>query len=144
MRVRNAVFFITKFMNSLPLVFFDGVCGLCNKSVDFIIRHDLKHVFSFAPLQGLTAAKALPTRDTINLDTLVLLDEKGLHYRSTAALRIAWRLGGPLKLFSVFFVIPRFLRDPIYNLVAKNRYKLFGKKDSCRIPTPDERKFFLT
>ena len=131
-------------MNSVPIIFFDGVCGLCNKSVDFIIRHDQKHIFSFAPLQGETAAKTLPPQDTANLDTLVLLDEKGLHYRSSAALRIAMRLGGALKLFSIFFIIPKFVRDPAYNLVAKNRYRIFGKKDSCRLPTPEERKFFLS
>jgi len=127
----------------MPTIFFDGVCGLCNKSVDFIIRHDTNRVFSFAPLQGETAAKILPSKDITNLDTLVLSDEKGIHYRSTAALRIAWHLGGGLTLFAAFFVIPRFLRDPVYNLIAKNRYRMFGKKDSCRIPSPEERSFFL-
>ena len=130
-------------MSPLPTIFFDGVCGLCNRSVDFIIRHDPRHVFSFTPLQGETAATVLPAQDTAHLDTLVLLDEKGLHYRSTAALRIAFRLGGALRLFSIFFAVPRFLRDPLYNLIAKNRYRIFGKKDSCRIPTTEERKFFL-
>ncbi len=124
-----------------PIIFFDGVCGLCNKSVDFLIVRDKKQIFLFAPLQGETAKQKLPP--VADMESVVLLDEKGMHDKSTAALKILIRLGGIWKLSVIFFAVPKFIRDPIYNVIAKNRYKIFGKKESCRLPTPEERVRFL-
>lgn len=126
-----------------PIVFFDGVCGLCNGFVDRLMRWDTRRVLRFATLQGSTAATQLPQAHTQELSTIVYVDGEGLYTRSDAALRIVLRLGGAWKLAGVFFLIPRFVRDALYNWVARNRYQLFGKHDSCRLPTPEERGVFL-
>lgn len=122
-----------------PIVFFDGVCGLCNKLVDFLIRKDRKQSLTFAPLQGETALIKLSEKDRLDMDTLVFVDYKGIHYRSTAALRIVRHLTGAWPLLYGFIVVPSFLRNWVYKVVAKRRYSVFGKKDSCRLPTPEER-----
>ena len=125
-----------------PIIFFDGVCGLCNKFVDFLIVRDKKQTFLFAPLQGLTAKQSLPT--IADMESVLLLDPSGsLCDKSTAAIKILIRLGGIWKLAGIFFVVPKFIRDPVYSVIAKNRYKIFGKKESCRLPTPEERSRFL-
>lgn len=128
-----------------PVIFFDGQCGLCNRSVDWIIRHDEKHRYRFAPLQGETAAgqfEGLSERELLH--SMWLKDEDGLHRESTALFRILRGLGGFWKLLgSVALALPKGLRDWAYQLVARNRYKLFPRKDSCRIPGPEERAYFL-
>lgn len=128
-----------------PILFFDGVCNLCNSWVDYVIRRDKDRVFRFASLQGETARKMVPDyAKPGDLSTLVLLDEKGQHIRSTAALRMMRRLGGfSGGLATVLLAIPRPIRDLGYRVVAANRYRLFGQKDSCRLPTPQERALFL-
>jgi predicted DCC family thiol-disulfide oxidoreductase YuxK len=126
-----------------PIVFFDGVCGLCNASVDRLLRWDRRGVLRFAPLQGATAEQLLPARLTGHLDTLVLLDAEGLHLRSEAALRALTYVAGPWRLLAGLRVVPRPVRDMVYDLISRRRYRWFGKKESCRLPAPHERERFL-
>lgn len=126
-----------------PIVFFDGVCGLCNRSVDFVLQRD-PGVFLFAPLQGLTSSENLDVSlRGENLGSIVLRDEAGTHIKSTAVLRICRRLPAPWSWVSVLRVVPRVIRDAVYDWVAANRYRWFGKTDTCRLPTPEERTRFL-
>lgn len=128
-----------------PVVLFDGVCNLCNGSVNFLLDRDHRETFRFASLQSdagqrLLAEHGLPADD---FDSFVLVEEGRAYTRSTAALRVARRLGFPWRLASLLLVIPAFLRDPFYDLVAKNRYRWFGKEETCRVPTPELRARFL-
>lgn len=128
-----------------PIVLFDGVCNFCNASVNFILKRDPKGVFRFAPLQSEVAKQLLekfhlPADD---LDTMVLIEDGTASTRSTAGLRIARRLKGTWPLLYGFIVLPRFLRDAVYRLIAKNRYRWFGKKDVCMVPKPEWKERFL-
>lgn len=127
-----------------PVIFFDGVCNLCNASVMFIIKRDRYKHFKFSSLQSDFAAKTLPESLTkrASLQSLVLLDNKIL-VKSTAALTIAKKLSGLWPVFYVFVVIPPFIRHSVYDLIAKNRYRWFGKKDQCMIPTPELKERFI-
>ncbi|MBL8848059.1 MAG: DUF393 domain-containing protein [Planctomycetaceae bacterium] len=123
-----------------PIVFFDGVCGLCNSSVDFVLRHDPQGRLRFAPLQGETAARLLPADDRANLGSLVLWEDGRAYRRSTAVVRILTKLGGIWAVLgAALWVIPSPLRNAGYRVVAKLRYRLFGKKETCRLPSPEER-----
>lgn len=123
-----------------PIVFFDGVCGLCNHFVDFVLKHDREKRFRFAPLQGETAQQLLDASDTESLKSIVLIDEAGTHRRSTAVVRVLHGLGlGWRILGMLFWLVPLPLRNVGYHCVAKMRYFMFGKKESCRMPTPEER-----
>lgn len=127
-----------------PIVFFDGVCGLCNSSVDFVLRHDHRGRLRFAPLQGTTAEQLLPTDDRENLGSLVLWDDGSLYRRSTAVVRILWTLGSGWRIpAALLWLIPAPLRNAGYRLVAALRYRLFGQKTACRMPSPEERSRFL-
>lgn len=127
-----------------PILFFDGVCGLCNVTVDFALRHDNNGRVVFAPLQGTTAADRLDSSDTESLDTVIMLEGGQVYRRSAAITRLLKQLGGIwLVLGWLLWVIPWPLRDAGYRAVAKLRYRLFGRKDSCRLPSPDERTRFL-
>lgn len=129
-----------------PVVFFDGVCNLCNGSVQFIIDRDPSGLFRFAPLQSDFARRQLTPHgvDPGNLDSVVLLQDGVVYQESGAVLRVARRLSGlwPV-LFYVFIAIPPLLRNLGYRLIAKNRYRLFGREETCRIPTPELRARFL-
>ena len=127
-----------------PVVYFDGVCGLCNASVDFFMKRDRAGIFLFAPLQGETAKARLDPRDTQNLGS-VALQVGGKTYRhSSAVSRMLWRLGGFWSFVgAMLWLIPWPIRHLGYKLVARFRYRLFGKKESCRMPTPQERGRFL-
>lgn len=127
------------------IILFDGVCNFCNSSVNFIIDRDVTNYFKFGALQSDEGQVLLRkhNQSTDSYDTLMLIEGDTLYTRSTAALRVAKKLSGLWSLFYVFIIIPKFIRDPIYNLIAKNRYKMFGKKDTCRLPTPAERAKFL-
>lgn len=125
------------------IVYFDGVCGLCNRFVDFLIRKDKKQKLLFAPLQGETAAKNLGIDPGQEFDSVIFLEGDKLYYKSSAALRILSSMGGSWKLMRVFLIIPGFLRNFVYDIIANNRYKVFGKKEACRIPTKEERQKFL-
>ncbi len=125
-------------------VLFDGVCNFCNDSVNFIIRHDEDGRFKFAPLQSdvgmeLIAKHKIPD----DVDSIVLIEDGQAFTHSTAALRIARGLGGIWSAAYVFIIVPAVIRDVFYKLFAKNRYRLFGKKDVCMMPTPAVRERFL-
>ncbi len=128
------------------IILFDGVCNLCNNSVNFIIEHDKKDVFRFASLQSEIGQKLTSERgiDPEELDSIVLI-EPGVAYfkKSTAALEISKELSGGYSMLKYFSFLPEGLRDGVYDLIANNRYKWFGKKESCMIPTPELKAKFL-
>ena len=128
------------------IVFFDGVCNLCNSSVDYLIDKDRKKLLRYGSLQGKTAAELIPEH-TEDLDSFVYLrtneHSSVLYKRSGAAIRVLSDLGGWRKILLALLVIPPFIRNGVYNWVAKNRYKWFGKKETCRLPEPHERELFL-
>jgi len=127
------------------IVFFDGVCNLCNGAVNFIIDRDPDAYFRFAPLQSDAADQMLSHTDAADADLsiIVLLEGGTMYTRSTAALRIARHLSGPWPLLSAFLVVPCPLRDAVYDWVAANRYRWFGRRDQCRVPTPVLKARFL-
>lgn len=125
------------------IVFFDGDCHLCNGFVDALITRDKHRRLLFAPLQGETAKQTLSIPDRDNLDTVVYFESGRLFRRSTAALKILFRLGGFYRLCVLGLFVPLFLRDGVYNWIAKNRYSWFGKRDFCRIATAEERAYLL-
>jgi predicted DCC family thiol-disulfide oxidoreductase YuxK len=129
--------------NINPIVFFDGVCGLCNRAVDLLIRLDKKNIYKFAPLQGKTAQTLLNEETISKKESVVLYDQRKIYKNSTAVIYILIRLGGLWKTFYIFFIIPAFIRDYFYRQIANNRYKWFSIHKSCRLPTPDEVKKFL-
>ena len=131
-------------MDTSPLLLFDGHCNLCNGAVDFVIRRDKKGVFKFASLQSEIGQKILSENKMPidSFDTLILYENKKIYTHSTAVLRIAKKL--PYwKIFYVLIIVPKFVRNFAYSFVARNRYKWFGKKETCRLPTPAERARFL-
>ncbi|WP_375580530.1 thiol-disulfide oxidoreductase DCC family protein [Marivirga tractuosa] len=126
-----------------PIIFFDGVCNLCNGAINFIIDRDKKGYFKFAPLQSEVAKKYIPQSVIEKTDSILYWDAGNLYSKSSAALRIAKKLDGFWKVFYVFIIIPKFIRDFVYDFIARNRYKWFGKRDSCRMPTKDIKNRFL-
>lgn len=149
-----------------PILFFDGVCGLCNRFVDFMLRADSQHRFRYAPLQGETARRLLGMDDEAEgcqpggggdeagdhqasdrppdtLRSFIFLDKDRLYEQSNAVLLAMKRLGGAWRVIAVLYVFPRPLRDFVYRVVARNRYRWFGRREECRLPTPDERDRFL-
>lgn len=127
-----------------PVLYFDGVCGLCNRAVDFVLRHDRRATFRFAPLQGETAAANLSGTDTADLNSMVLATQQGTFRRSAAVVRILWLLGSFWWLLGwMLWVVPAPLRNIGYNFVARVRYRVFGKRETCRLPAPEERERFL-
>lgn len=128
-----------------PIVLFDGVCNFCEGSVRFIIDRDPEGVFRFASLQselGENLAKEHGA-DAGEMNTMMLVQDGKLYKRTSAALRIAGRLKFPWPLASVFLIVPPFIRDIAYRIISKNRYRWFGKKDACMIPSPEIRERFL-
>ena len=125
------------------IIFFDGVCVLCNGFMDFVHKRDAERIFRFAPLQGETAKRTLTKELTENMTTVVLWSQGQVFTRSDAALMILTQLGGGWGLARVFWLVPQALRDIVYRLVAARRYHWFGKRDSCRLPSPEERTVFL-
>jgi predicted DCC family thiol-disulfide oxidoreductase YuxK len=128
-----------------PVILFDGVCNLCNASVQFIIKRDSKSVFRFASLQSAIGQNLLRQAglDTQLLYSVMFMYQGKVYQRSRAALEIAWRLGGLWSLFYVFILIPPFIRNAVYNWVARNRYRWFGVQQTCMMPTPDMKARFL-
>jgi predicted DCC family thiol-disulfide oxidoreductase YuxK len=129
------------------LILFDGICNLCNTSVLYIIKRDQNNRFLFAPLQSEVGQAVIRkfNVDTQKIDSILLYDpvSNKLRYKSSAALHIARHLSFPTYLYSVFFLVPNFIRNWAYDVIAKNRYKWFGKKESCMIPTPELQAKFL-
>ncbi len=128
-----------------PIILFDGVCNLCNGAVQFIIRHDKKNTFMFTSLQSETGQKLLAQYNfpPDELNSFILIENNKAYTRSTGALKVAKKLNGIFPMLYSFIIIPKILRDSIYDLVARNRYKWFGKKDECMIPTPQLKARFL-
>ncbi|MGB3465330.1 MAG: thiol-disulfide oxidoreductase DCC family protein [Cyclobacteriaceae bacterium] len=127
------------------VIFFDGVCNLCNSSINFIIDRDKNTVFRYAPLQSDYARELLEPLgvDTDKLESILLYDDGKVYSKSSAALKISKHLSGGWSFLSVFLIIPKFIRDVIYDIIARNRYKWFGKKNECRIPTPELKSLFV-
>lgn len=126
------------------VVFFDGVCGMCNKTVNFLMARDCAEKLKFAPLQGSTATEFVPTEIREHLNTFVFLQSGKLHLRTAALIRILWVLGGVWGVLgSLLWLVPSPLRNLGYRFVARIRYRLYGKSESCRLPTPAERNRFL-
>ncbi len=128
-----------------PIILFDGICNLCNQSVQFIIKRDTKQKFLFASLQGKKGQEILERYQlpATAFNSFILLENDKLYTRSTAVLRVVKMLGGGWKLLYGFIIIPKFIRDPLYNLIARNRYKWFGKKEECWVPAPQLKERFL-
>ena len=133
-------------MNKEPaVVLFDGVCGFCNSSVQFILKHDRAGRFRFAALQSEFGQEMLRRfgMRTDDFDTVVLVEDGVPYTRSTAALKVARGLGMPWKALYALVVVPRFVRDFGYDQFAKHRYRVFGKLDACMLPPPEARSRFL-
>ncbi|HSB91612.1 MAG TPA: DCC1-like thiol-disulfide oxidoreductase family protein [Flavitalea sp.] len=128
-----------------PIILFDGVCNLCQGSVQFVLKHDTRRQFLFASLQSPVAIKLLGKFKTNSAlpDSFVLIENGILFTRSTAALRVCRRLNSALPLLYAFIIIPKFVRDAVYNLIARNRYKWFGKSNECWLPTRELSARFL-
>src|SRR5437660_854541 len=120
------------------IVLFDGVCNFCNGAVNFIIRHDHRGRFKFAPLQS-DVGQELRAKHSISddVDSIVLVEDERIFMHSTAALRIARGLGGLWSAAYIFIIVPAFIRDWFYKMFAKYRYRLFGRKEACMLPTPE-------
>ena len=127
------------------IILFDGVCNLCNSSVVFAIKRDKNDVFRFAALQSEVGEQFISKFDidTSKTDSIILIDGDNYYERSSAALHIAKHLSSGWPLLYGFIILPKFIRDSVYNFIAKNRYKWFGKKESCMIPTPELQSKFL-
>ena len=117
---------------------------MCNRFVDLVLRADRRDVFRFAPLQGETARVLLPPLAGDPREwSMVYLDERGVHEQSDASLEVYRRLGGGWRLLGLLRLVPRVVRNPVYRFVARNRYRWFGRRDSCRVPSSEEKARFL-
>jgi len=129
------------------LILFDGVCNLCNSSVLYVIKRDKHNKFLFAPLQSQIGTKLINQFhiDTNKTDSILLFcpNKNSIKYKSSAALHISKHLGFPTYLLTIFLIIPAFIRNWFYNYIARNRYKWYGKKESCMIPTPELKSKFI-
>jgi len=132
--------------NEKQIILFDGVCNFCNFWVNFVIDRDKKDLFRFVALQS-DKARELAERFTIDIsnpDTFILIKGDNFFTKSTAALLICKELNSYVRILYLFIILPKIFRDFIYDLIAKNRYKFFGKRETCRIPTEEEKlKFFV-
>ena len=127
------------------IILFDGVCNLCSFFVQFVIKRDDKNLFKFASLQS-EFSKSLLVKSGIDgaaPESVVLYSGEKIYTESTAALKILNQLGGGWRLFYFLIIVPKFIRDPVYRFIARNRYKWFGKKNSCMIPTPELKSKFI-
>ena len=126
------------------MIFFDGVCGFCNRFVDFVIRTDSRREIFFSPVQGETAVEfSLYQNEPPREWKISYVDENGVHEGADAVLLVLGRLGGFWKLPALFIYFPKSLKDCFYGIISRNRYCLFGKRDTCRVPSPEERERFL-
>lgn len=127
------------------IILFDGICNLCNSSINFVIKRDKKDEFRFTALQeepGISLLKRhhIDTKDT---DSIILIENDTVYVKSSAALRVSRKLSGAWPLMYVFMIVPTFIRNGVYDYIAKNRYKWYGKQDSCMIPNPELNDKFL-
>jgi predicted DCC family thiol-disulfide oxidoreductase YuxK len=128
------------------VILFDGVCNFCNSSINFIIDHDPEKHFKFAALQSEIGQDILKkfNKNAQDFDSVILLKNNQLYQKSSAALEITKQLSGIWKYLSIFSALPTFFLNFFYDIIAKNRYKIFGKLDSCRMPTTELKERFLT
>lgn len=128
-----------------PLIIYDGICHLCNRSVNFILKQDRKKIFCFTPFQSSFASNLLKDNsiDINAMETVILFIDGKFYTRSDAALKIALLLGGKWILFYPLYIFPKFIRNGFYNIIARNRYKWFGKVDSCLIPNHETQERFI-
>ena len=134
------------FMNEEhPIILFDGVCNFCNGWVNFLIRQDKKKIFRFAALQSHAGQKLLEKYGLLKqqFDSFIYMEEGKIYKASTAGLQLNKKLPFYWRWMQIFWLLPKFFRDGIYNLIAKNRYKWFGKKEVCMIPSQELRHRFL-
>ncbi len=132
--------------NDKKIILFDGVCNLCNSSIQFIIKHDSKDLFRYTPLQSETGKRLISERkiDTSKIDSIILIEPGVAYYtKSNAALRIGSNLEGYHNISGLLNLIPSKLRNIVYDFVAKNRYRWYGKKEECMVPTPELKAKFL-
>ena len=120
------------------IVYFDGVCGICNWFIDFLLKIDKTNLLVFAPLQGETAKENIHTKYLEDISTIIFQENGKIYTKSDAVLQIFNIIGGFWTIFVFFYVFPRFIRDKVYVFIANNRYQWFGKKESCRMPTNEE------
>src|SRR5690606_19393827 len=126
------------------VILFDGVCNFCNSSVQFIIKRDPRGIYQFTSLQSEVGQKLLKDHEVpVELDSFIYIEDEKIYFKSTAALRVFRNLKGLWKFLYIFIIVPRPLRDVVYGVIARNRYKWFGKRDACMIPSPEQRKTFL-
>lgn len=126
------------------MIFFDGVCGFCNRFVDFVIWADLRREILFSPVQGETSVKFSLYQDQPPREwKIAYVDEKGLYEGADAILLVLRRLGGLWRLPALLIYIPRPVKDYFYGVISRNRYSIFGKRGTCRVPSPEERERFL-
>jgi predicted DCC family thiol-disulfide oxidoreductase YuxK len=126
-----------------PIVFFDGVCHLCNKFVDALLQRDQQQKFLFAPLQGETAKTLLSAKEREDLQSVILLEGQKKYKGAEAVLRILILLGGTSRLFGLGYLVPPYFRNQFYHWVARHRYSWFGTQDQCRLPTAEEKNRLL-
>jgi predicted DCC family thiol-disulfide oxidoreductase YuxK len=128
-----------------PVILFDGVCNLCNGAINFVLRHDKKGIFRFASIQSEAGQQLLAANgiDASELNSFFLVEKGKVYKKSAAALRVVNYFAWYWKELQILIIVPYFLRDAIYDFVATNRYKWFGKRDQCMVPTPDLQKRFL-
>ncbi len=127
------------------VILFDGVCNFCNSSVQFVIKRDTKQQFRFASLQSqygqqILAQHQLPQNE---FNSFIFIENGEIYTKSTAALRVAKQLSGLWPMLFGFIIIPSFIRDAVYNFIAQNRYRWFGKREACMLPSPQQRQLFL-
>ncbi len=127
----------------MKIIFFDGYCGLCNGFVDFILKFDKNAVFKFSPLQSEFAKTKLNQSDVEDLKSVVVLINDKTYRKAEAALKALAELGWPWKILLIFSLLPEKVLNLFYDLIAANRYRIFGKRETCRLPTPEERERFI-
>ena len=132
-------------MKTRKIILFDGICNLCNKSVQFVIEHDSKNQFRFASLQSDFGQDFLKKNklEAIQFDSIVFIEDDQFYTKSSAALKIAKYLDGITSWLTIFMIVPKPLRDIVYSFIAKNRYRWFGKNESCWLPTKELKAKFI-
>ncbi len=129
-----------------PVILFDGFCNLCSSSVQFVIKHDPEGIYKFASLQSNFGSVILKQFNlpATELNSFILYQNDKIYTRSTGALMVAKKLNGPWRGLGIFLLVPRFIRDFVYKIISKNRYKWFGQKTTCWLPSPALRKRFIS
>ena len=128
-----------------PIIVFDGECVLCSANAQFVLRHDHRHHFRLAAMQGAVGTSLYKRLgiDPRNPETMIVVEGDDVHRDSDGVLAIYSALGWPWRALAIFYVVPRFIRDPLYRLIARNRYRLFGRRERCWVPTPEHMRYVL-